>query len=102
MDEQLFMNILGFLGTGLVLVSFLMSNIKWLRIINMAGGFLSLIFAIYSHKFSNQMPVIVLNTSLIFINGVKLMRSLRKERENLVNIETNSAYNNEETKEEDI
>jgi hypothetical protein len=77
MDPKIWLEIFGYLGTALVLVSFLMHDIKWLRAVNMAGGAISLIYAIIM----NTMPVVVLNGSLILINGVQLARILRRERE---------------------
>ena len=101
MNWDIFMEIFGYFGTGLVLLSFLMQDIKWLRVVNMAGGFISLLYAIYM----GTMPVVVLNGSLILINGVQLMRILRKEREKkkAVNSDEASAYDNKkEEKEENI
>lgn len=77
MDAKIAMEILGYVGTALVLLSFLMTDLKWLRILNMCGGFLSLVYAIYT----NTMPVVVLNGSLITINGIQLMRIIRSERD---------------------
>jgi lipid-A-disaccharide synthase-like uncharacterized protein len=77
MNGDLFLELFGYLGTALVLISFLMHDIKWLRAVNMAGGTISLIYAICV----NTMPVVVLNGSLILINGVQLARILRRERE---------------------
>ncbi len=77
MNGDLFLELFGYLGTALVLISFLMHDIKWLRAVNMAGGTISLIYAICV----NTMPVVVLNGSLILINGIQLARILRKERE---------------------
>ena len=77
MNGDLFLELFGYLGTALVLISFLMHDIKWLRAVNMAGGTISLIYAICV----NTMPVVVLNGSLILINGVQLARILRMERE---------------------
>ena len=77
MDEKLLLEIFGYVGTALVLISFLMHDIKWLRAVNMAGGTISLIYAICV----NTMPVVVLNGSLILINGIQLARILRRERE---------------------
>lgn len=76
MGATVFMEILGYVGTGLVLLSFLMSDLKWLRIFNMCGGFLSLIYAVYT----NTMPVVVLNGSLITINAIQLARIIRAEK----------------------
>ena len=77
MNGNLFLELFGYLGTALVLISFVMHDIKWLRAVNMAGGTISLIYAICV----NTMPVVVLNGSLILINGIQLARILRRERE---------------------
>lgn len=100
MGDGLFLEIFGYFGTALVLLSFVMKDIKWLRGINMAGGFISLIYAICV----NTMPVVVLNASLITINGIQLMRILREERKQreAVNNENVTAYNEEENQKEDI
>ena len=94
---ELLLEIFGYIGTAIVLLSFVMTDMKWMRAVNMIGGFISLLYAL----FTNSMPVVVLNASLITINGIQLMRLLRKSREK-VNTEEIDAYNNEEKKEEDI
>ena len=71
------LEIFGYIGTALVLLSFTMRDIKWLRIVNIAGSIISMTYAIIM----NTMPVAVLNGSLILINGIQLARILRKERE---------------------
>ena len=76
MNPNLALEIFGYIGTGVVLISFIMKDIKWLRVVNMAGGLISLIYAILV----NTMPVVVLNASLITINGVQLVRIILKER----------------------
>lgn len=100
MDENLLLELFGYLGTALVLLSFIMKDIKWLRAINMAGGFISLIYAIAV----NTMPVVVLNASLITINGIQLMRILREERKKsrVVNNDAEAAYDKKENEKEDI
>ena len=95
---KIYLEIFGYIGTAIVLLSFVMTDMKWMRGVNMIGGLISLIYAFIV----GNNPVVVLNASLITINGDQLMRALRKERENLVNKEPDAAYNNEETKEEDI
>ena len=91
MNGNLFLELFGYLGTALVLLSFVMHDIKWLRAVNMAGGTISLIYAICV----NTMPVVVLNGSLILINGIQLARILRKEREIMEEKEkTDSETNN--------
>ena len=92
MDPKIALEIFGYLGTALVLTSFIMKDIKWLRIVNITGSLISMIYAFCT----NTLPVAVLNGSLILINGVQLMRLLRKEREKAerVNSEAKAAYDN--------
>ena len=98
MEGKLSQQIFGYFGTALVLLSFVMKDIKWLRAINMAGGLISLIYAICV----NTMPVVVLNASLITINGIQLMRLLRKERQQAaVKKEAAAAYDIEENEKEE-
>ena len=97
MTPEIWLEIFGYIGTALVLLSFLMTDLKWLRIVNMAGGLISLIYAVCV----NTMPVVVLNASLITINGIQLMRILRKEREEKVNSKEKCAYNEEENLKEE-
>ena len=65
---KIFLEIFGYIGTGLVLLSMAMTSMKKLRILNMAG---SVISAIYS-AICGAWPVVVLNVGLIIINLVKL------------------------------
>ena len=91
-------DIIGYVGMAFVLVSFLLSDMKWLRIINMVGGILSLIYGILT----NTLPTAILNASLVTINGLHLAHTLINEKKaKSVNNEPDSAYNqNEEKKEE--
>ena len=99
MEGKVWLEIFGYFGTALVLLSFVMKDIKWLRAINMAGGLISLIYAVCV----NTMPVVVLNASLITINGIQLMRILREERNKreAVNNENPTAYKVEENQKEE-
>ena len=94
MNPKIALEVFGYFGTALVLLSFVMKDIKWLRAINMAGGFISLIYAICV----NTMPVVVLNASLITINGIQLIRILREERKKraVVNKNEDIAYDKED------
>ena len=65
------LEIFGYLGTALVSISMLMTDINKLRIINISGGVISLIYAICV----NTMPVVVLNATLVTINTIQLVRS---------------------------
>lgn len=67
---------LGYLGTAIVLLSFTMRNIKWLRIVNMIGSVICIIYACMT----NTLPQAVLNGSLILINGAQLAKIILDER----------------------
>ncbi len=75
---NIYLEIFGYVGTALVIFSMMMTSLVKLRIINMCGGLISLIYAV----FCNTWPVVVLNACLICINLVQTVRQLR-EKENL-------------------
>ena len=70
---NIYLEIFGYIGTALVIVSMLMTSLVKLRIINMCGGLISLIYAVCVHTW----PVVVLNACLISINFVQTVRQLR-------------------------
>ena len=63
-NYKIFLEIFGYIGTGLVILSMTMTSVIKLRIINMCGGVISLIYAVLC----NTWPVVVLNACLISIN----------------------------------
>ena len=75
---NVYLEIFGYIGTALVIVSMMMTSVVKLRIINMCGGLISLIYAVCV----NTWPVAVLNVCLICINLVQTVRLL-KGREDL-------------------
>lgn len=70
---DLYLELFGYLGTALVILSMMMSSVVRLRIINIAGGIISLIYAVLT----NTMPVVVLNATLICINAFQIVRFYR-------------------------
>lgn len=70
---NIYLEIFGYLGTALVLLSMMMTTVEKLRIVNMAGSLISMIYAILV----NTWPVVLLNLGLIFINSVQLIRLKR-------------------------
>ena len=74
MSEQMIWELIGYLGSALVLVSLLMTSIVKLRIINAVGCF---IFCLYAFKI-NSIPTAVMNVALVGIDIfflIKLSRS---------------------------
>ena len=74
----------GYLGTALVLTSMMMTSVNKLRIVNMAGSVVSMIYA----ALCNTWPVALLNLGLFTINAVQLSR-LHKHKTSFKVVETN-------------
>lgn len=71
---NIFWEIFGYTGTALILLSMMMTSVVKLRIINMSGSLISMIYAIIC----NTWPVVLLNLGLLIINSVQLARLRRK------------------------
>ena len=69
---NIYLELFGYLGTAFIFASMAMTNINWLRILNMAGSLISFVYAaIYG-----TWPVVVLNAGLFLINGFHLIRTI--------------------------
>ena len=73
---NIYLEIFGYIGTALVLVSMMMTTVKWLRLFNMSGAVISMIYAILVRTW----PVAVLNLGIIVIHIVKLWHLHRGEK----------------------
>ncbi len=76
MDTKLLIELFGYLGSVLVIISMLMTSVKKLRILNMTG---SLIFTIYAIIIKSY-PTALLNSFLVIINLMHLIRIIKKEK----------------------
>jgi len=56
---------IGYLAMTMILVSFLMKNVRWLRIINSIG---CVLFVIYGFLLATAWPIIIANSAIICIN----------------------------------
>ena len=72
---DIFFEIIGYLGTGIVIISMLMTSLTKLRVINVAGAVLSTAYAIWTEAW----PVVLLNCVLMSINVYKIIRALAAE-----------------------
>ena len=63
--------IIGYLASLCVLLSFLMKNIRTLRIVNTIG---CLIFVVYGVLLGFSIPIIVTNVAIVVINGYYLFK----------------------------
>ena len=68
---MIWLEIFGYCGTALVLLSMMMTTVTRLRIINMAGSLISAVYA----ALCNTWPVVLLNVGLMIINAIQLLRS---------------------------
>ncbi len=75
MNFPLLLEIFGYIGTALVIVSMLMTSVVKLRVINICGSVISMIYAIVG----NAWPIVLLNGALVVINGVQLVRVRRAQ-----------------------
>lgn len=75
---DIYLEIFGYIGTAFVIISMMMNSMLKLRIFNMCGALISMIYAIAR----NTWPVAVLNFCLLAINLFQTVKELRhKKRE---------------------
>ena len=74
---NIYLEIFGYIGTALVLLSMTMTTLKRLRIFNISGSVISMIYAIAMSTW----PVALLNFGMILINTIQLCRQGRSKKE---------------------
>lgn len=75
MNTAILIEIFGYIGSALVVISMLMTSIVKLRVINMIGSVISGIYAVICGAF----PLAFMNACLIIINLYNLIK-LKKEK----------------------
>lgn len=75
MNFEMFIEPIGTLASFIILVSLIMRSVKRLRIINLIGA---VIFVIYGY-FITSYPIIIMNTGIIFINIYYLAQMFKSE-----------------------
>lgn len=73
---NVYLEIFGYVGMALVLVSMMMTSVKWLRILNMSGALICAVYGILT----NTWPTALLNIGLLIIQMVQLVLLYRKEQ----------------------
>lgn len=76
MDGQMILELVGYLGSGLVIVSMLMTSVMRLRVINSIGSGIFTVYAILIHSY----PTALMNLFLVGINVFYLIRLRNRER----------------------
>lgn len=88
-EKKMIVEMIGYLGSILVVVSMLMTSVIKLRVINTIG---SLIFTCYALLIRSY-PTAALNLSLVIINVVNISRLLRRTRHySIVRVRGDDAY----------
>lgn len=89
MNTSMIIELAGYLGSVLVVVSMLMSSVVKLRIINTAGSIISATYALIIQSY----PLALMNICLIIINIYNLARLLRSnEPYDLVDVKTDDIF----------
>ena len=65
------LDILGYVASFIVLSSFLMKDIKKLRLLNLIG---CTAFIIYASQIENGLPIIITNSAIVIINAIYLYK----------------------------
>ena len=78
MSGKILLEIFGYMGSALVIISMMMTSVNKLRIFNVCGAVIS---AIYSAIYQAY-PIVLLNVCLIMINVFQLIRAKLKENAN--------------------
>ena len=70
---NLYLEVFGYIGSGLVLLSMAMTSLVKLRFWNLTGSLICVIYALLMGTW----PVVALNVGMILINGIQLLRYYR-------------------------
>ena len=74
-SPAMWLEIFGYTGTVLVVVSMMMKSLTKLRIVNMSGSVISAIYA----GICGAWPIVVMNICLFAINGFHLIKAHKKQ-----------------------
>lgn len=89
MNPKFFIELFGYMGTALVIISMLMTSVIKLRIFNICGSFIGMLYGIAT----NTWPNVILNLSLITINVYQLLR-IRFSRFKFSHVKTDASDKN--------
>ena len=73
---NIWLDVFGYIGMALVLVSMMMTSLKWLRILNMSGAVICAVYGVLT----NTWPTALLNIGLLLIQIVQLYRLYLQEK----------------------
>ena len=76
MDTNVILEIVGYVGTALTIISMLMASVVKLRVINSVSNIISLIYALYCGTY----PIAAMNIALFIINIYSLTKLFKPEK----------------------
>ena len=76
---NIYLEIFGYMGTALIILSMMMKSINKLRIFNIAGSIISMIYSVIIGVW----PTVLLNACLAVINGYHLISSALSEKKTI-------------------
>ncbi|MCR5626437.1 MAG: YgjV family protein [Lachnospiraceae bacterium] len=75
-DPKIIVELVGYMGSALVVVSMLMTSVKKLRVVNSVGSIIFTVYALIIHSY----PTALMNLCIVIINIRQLIRLSQKER----------------------
>ena len=72
---NVYLEIFGYVGTALVILSMMMTSVTRLRILNICGSVIGAVYALPGGAY----PVVLLNVCLVGINVFQLLRSCHRK-----------------------
>lgn len=86
MDNKLIVELIGYLGSVLVLLSFLMTSVVKLRVVSILGSVVCILYALIIKAY----PTLVMNVCLVIINAYFLYQGFRTDKEyDLLTVDVN-------------
>lgn len=73
---NIYLEIFGYIGTALVILSMMMTSLLKLRVINICGSTISAVYSILC----NAWPIVVMNVCLILINSFQIIQKVRHKK----------------------
>ena len=77
-SSKLVIDIIGYLGSGFVLFSFLLKDVKKIRIVNIVGALFFVVFGFCT----DTLPTAFMNLALIFVHVYYLIKMFLDEKNN--------------------
>ena len=79
MNQSIIIELVGYLGSVLVVISMLMTSVKKIRIVNSCGAGIFAVYALIIHSY----PTALMNTCLVLINLYTLAK-MRAEKSKIL------------------